>query len=59
MRADAASGEVRARRRLPSPIGNVKYLTHYPVHPVAEGFFLHDGERLYFVDWEGRAKRLT
>ncbi|MBI5208618.1 MAG: hypothetical protein HY927_01435 [Elusimicrobia bacterium] len=54
-RVDGKSGEVRKRWRLAArPMDALR-----SVQPVEEGFFLHDGERIHFVDWEGRSKRLT
>jgi hypothetical protein len=29
------------------------------VHAVPEGFFFHDGERTWFVDWDGKARKLV
>jgi hypothetical protein len=53
-RVDTRTGALKDSWRLPArPISG-----KYSVTPVAQGFFLHDGERTWFVDWDGKARML-
>lgn len=54
-RVDASTGEPKETWRLPAQPSRGKD----SVQAVGEGFFLHDGERIWFVDWEGRARKLV
>ena len=54
-RVDARTGEPKETWRLPAQPVRGKD----SVQAVDGGFFLHDGERTWFVDWEGMAKKLV
>ncbi|MBI5239241.1 MAG: hypothetical protein HY926_02105 [Elusimicrobia bacterium] len=54
-RVDAGTGELKESWRLPARPARGKD----SVQAVDGGFFLHDGERIWFVDWEGKAKKLV
>ncbi|MCX5797634.1 MAG: hypothetical protein NTY77_19255 [Elusimicrobia bacterium] len=53
-RLDAKSGALKACWELPCRPKNGRD----SVQSVPAGFFLHDGERTFFVDWEGKARKL-
>ena len=52
---DARSGALKGSWKLPAGPARGQD----SVHAVEKGFFFHDGERIWFVDWEGRAKKLV
>jgi hypothetical protein len=53
-RIDAQNGTLKGSWRLPAR----PFAGKYSVQPVEKGFFFHDGERTFFMDWEGQAKKL-
>lgn len=52
---DARTGEPKETWRLPAQPARGKD----SIQAVDSGFFLHDGERTWFVDWDGTAKKLV
>jgi hypothetical protein len=54
-RVDARTGEPKGTWRLPARPARGKD----SVQAVESGFFLHDGERIFFVGWDGKAKKLV
>jgi hypothetical protein len=54
-RVDSRTGELKGSWRLPAQPVRGKD----SVQAVDGGFFLHDGERIWFVDWEGKARKLV